>query len=99
MLVPRANPYPDCVSNIAVPQSFKASQSPRYQDGVIVTMSAQTALIILSIAFYFICNIENKRRDKAMEEMGVTTQGDKDRILAGLADETDKKNPLFRYLP
>ncbi|GFZ43988.1 hypothetical protein JCM24511_01709 [Saitozyma sp. JCM 24511] len=88
-----------CVSNIAVPQSFKASQSPRYQDGVIVTMSAQTALIILSIAFYFICNIENKRRDKAMEEMGVTTQGDKDRILAGLADETDKKNPLFRYLP
>ncbi|RSH87416.1 hypothetical protein EHS25_003326 [Saitozyma podzolica] len=88
-----------CVSNIAVPQSFKASQSPRYQDGVIVTMSAQTALIILSIAFYFICHIENKRRDKAMEEMGVTTQGDKDRILAGLADETDKKNPLFRYLP
>ncbi|GFZ44243.1 hypothetical protein JCM24511_01965 [Saitozyma sp. JCM 24511] len=88
-----------CISNIAVPQSFKASQSPRYQDGVIVTISAQATLVLLALGYYVLCNTDNRRREKAMEEQGLTTQEDKARILAGLADETDKRNPLFRYLP
>lgn len=89
----------DCISNIAVPQSFKASQSPRYQDGVIVTISAQATLVLLALGYYVLCNTDNRRREKAMEAQGLTTQEDKARILAGLADETDKRNPLFRYLP
>jgi hypothetical protein len=66
---------------------------------VIVTISAQATLVLLALGYYVLCNADNRRREKEMEEQGLTTQEDKARILAGLADETDKRNPLFRYLP
>jgi hypothetical protein len=53
----------------------------------------------LALGYYVLCNVDNRRRETAMEEQGLSTQEDKARILAGLADETDKRNPLFRYLP
>jgi hypothetical protein len=43
---------------------------------------------------------ENKRRDKAQAEAGevISNEPSSARILAGLQDETDKRNPYFRYL-
>lgn len=85
----------DCVSNIAVPQSFKASQSPRFQDGIITVMSAQSALTLLALLLFFMYNRENRKRDAAAGHLEVGT--DQEIMAAGLQDTTDKKNPLFRY--
>ena len=58
-------------------------------------MSAQAALTLLAILLFFTYNRENRRRDIAAETMEVGT--DQEIMQAGLQDETDKKNPLFRY--
>ncbi|RXK37540.1 hypothetical protein M231_05165 [Tremella mesenterica] len=88
-----------CVANICIPQSFLAKQSPRYQDGIIFVIASQAMFITLSIVFWILATAENKRREKLDEGRVIGADEDKEIILSGLADETDKRNPRFRYSP
>lgn len=92
----------DCLANICIPQSFLSSQAPHYQTGLVTVLCTQIAYIIICVAWYLMVRMENRKRDKAQAQQGtigpVTAEETRARIIAGLQDETDKRNPYFRYI-
>lgn len=65
-------------------------------------LSTQVAYICVCIAWYVMVQKENRKRNRAQSHDGtISDLNDEDaraRIVAGLKDETDKRNPYFRYL-
>lgn len=80
--------------NIIGPQTFKASDAPKYHRAKATLVGCYSAVICL-IAILTLLNIkENKRRDKLRDEMGDDYHVVKNQEFADL---TDFENPEFRY--
>jgi hypothetical protein len=82
------------VGNIIGPQFFLDRQAPTYVLGIGMMLCAFCLMAATGLAYYVLCGIENKKRDKQYGKSH-------DDIDAGLeadrSDKTDWQNPNFRY--
>lgn len=85
-------------ANHIAPQTFLASEAPRYHTGILYTLVMMSAYIALAWASWFVMLRENKRRDKlALTDPSYTKAHDNSDVLNGLRDLTDRQNGHFRY--
>ena len=88
-----------CVGNIIGPFSFKPSEAPVYQSGIIAIMVAYCVEIVLLILFAIYTAWLNKQKAAGRDEMQGELGGEEDerRALAAFSDYTDRENPYFKY--
>ncbi|GAM91251.1 hypothetical protein ANO11243_092980 [Dothideomycetidae sp. 11243] len=84
-----------CVANIVTPQTFLASQAPKYTTGVIVTLSAFCINIALFAILYVLYRAENAKRNR-LDEGEVSLDQTVD-LIDSFSDLTDKQNKKMRY--
>ncbi|KAK3621088.1 hypothetical protein LTR56_023014 [Elasticomyces elasticus] len=87
-----------CVGNMCGSQIFKAADAPRYIPGTIgaaICLGAE-ALLIVAWRLYYVW--QNRRRDKAAAESGISKE-EQERLgrEMGELNVTDMQNPHFRY--
>lgn len=85
----------NAVANIISPQTFLASEAPRYRTGVAVTLAAFCINIVLFTALYLIYRVENKKRD--LNPAGVESGDATAELIDAFSDKTDLENKKFRY--
>ena len=80
----------DCIpGNFLGPLVFKSEEAPGYRTGWITTVATSSTAIVLAIVYRFVCQWENKRRDRS---------GELEAFEHAYEDDlTDKTNPQFRY--
>ena len=87
-----------CVGNIIGPFSFKPSEAPVYESGIIAIMVAYCVEIGLLVSFAFYMAWMNRRKAASLatlqSEIGADEQ---QRALAAFSDHTDRENPYFRF--
>ncbi|KAJ5683269.1 hypothetical protein N7462_006434 [Penicillium macrosclerotiorum] len=84
-----------CVANIISPQTFLASESPRYTTGVFVTLASFIINMIVFAGLYVVYSRENTARKREIEENG---QMDEASDLANaFSDLTDRQNRRLIY--
>ncbi|KAM0362913.1 hypothetical protein ACHAPY_011437 [Fusarium culmorum] len=82
------------VGNIIGPQFFLSTQAPTYVLGIGAMLCAFALMAAAGLAYYFLCIIENKKRDKHFDRShDVVDVG----LEADKSDKTDLQNPNFRY--
>jgi len=84
-----------CVANIVSPQTFLASQAPRYQTGVAVTLAAFCINIILFSVLYMMYSRANVARDNDPD--GTQSADATVDLIDAFSDLTDKENKKMRY--
>ncbi|KAK5118704.1 hypothetical protein LTR85_007910 [Meristemomyces frigidus] len=89
-----------CVGNAIGPQTFRASEAPKYPSAyiaILVGYSAKTALVVV---LYLYMWTANKRRDQKAATSGshLTVDQEKEAIEQGMKDVTELDNPGFRYV-
>lgn len=76
--------------NIAIPQAFHKAP---YKHGLLTVLVLMVCYVVTNITLFMIGRIENRRRNAraaAEHETDVQTIDD-------IQDETDQRNPRFRY--
>lgn len=88
-----------CIGNIIGPQCFQASDAPAYTQGYSGLMACIVVAMFAISGYGILCNLENKRRDRKVAELG---EGSGDELVAeegALSDLTDiEKWKTFRYM-
>jgi hypothetical protein len=84
-----------CVANIISPQTFLASEAPRYQTGVVVTLAAFCINIALFIALYIVYSRANAARDQ--DPAGALSTDECTDLVNAFSDLTDLENKKLRY--
>lgn len=79
-----------CAGCIAAPQLWKSKAAPRYFEGVVTAIVTWCLLVIVMCLYWFLCRMENQRRDSG----GHPYVG---REYRDGEDITDIQDPLFRY--
>ena len=86
--------------NLIGPQTFRSDQAPQYTGGVVAMLAAYGACMLLLGAYWAVAAWENRRRDrrygKQPREQDACQHGGN--TLDGFVDETDMKQPNFRYM-
>lgn len=80
-----------CAGCIGAPQLWLSTQKPRYKQGLITDLVAWGLLLICTAYYWYVCDSENKRRDKLQAE------GRGDVVFEEGADVTDGEDLTFRY--
>lgn len=81
-----------CLGFVIGPQAFQAKTAPAYRPGLYLCCACFLFDFFLLIGWYVWVNWENRRRDKAMEAMGITPeQAAIEGCLFGLQDMTDRQ--------
>ena len=84
-----------CVANIVSPETFLASQKPRYPTGVFVTLAGFIINIVLFSILYIMWRRENAARDRENEpHEHVDRMSD---LVNAFSDLTDRQNHMLRY--
>lgn len=80
------------------PQTFRASQAPKYTGGFIAMLGAYCACIVFAGLYWLVCTIENKRKAAALLE-SASLESQKDTLAAAImySDVTDKEKRDFMY--
>ncbi|KAJ4203428.1 hypothetical protein FSOLCH5_007733 [Fusarium solani] len=87
-----------CVGNSVGAQVFRAKDAPLYIPAIVVcsTMYGLEFVIMICWRMYYVW--QNRRRDKAVEEMGMTKEeAERQGRLNAESDMTDYENIHFRY--
>lgn len=84
------------LGNIAGSYTFPEAQAPNYQSGKITIMSCLAAAIVMSTVLKLTNIYYNRRNQRTTEAMDPTERVDKEEEMA-FADETDMRNPFFKY--
>jgi ACS family allantoate permease-like MFS transporter len=84
-----------CVANIVSPQTFLASEAPRYKTGIAVSLAAFCANIVLFAMLYVVYTRENKKRGLLAE--GQEIEDETEDMRDGFSDLTDVENKRMRY--
>ena len=84
-----------CVANIVSPQTFLATQAPRYQTGIAVSLAAFVANMVLFAVLYVMYARSNKQRDESQE--GQVAEDETDDLIDAFSDLTDRENKKMRY--
>lgn len=77
-----------CIGNLIGPQTFLATEAPRYQTAIICMISCDTVGFLILAALFVSYTAMN--RNKAATKVEVCENSE-------FADLTDRENPLFRY--
>ncbi|KAL6806182.1 major facilitator superfamily domain-containing protein [Trichoderma sp. SZMC 28012] len=87
-----------CVGGAVGGQTFRAEWAPRYIPALILCGIMYGVVCALFIAWRFYYIMENKRRAKIIEEMGMTPeQSAHQGKINGESDMTDRQNIHFKY--
>lgn len=86
-----------CTGNIIGPFAFKSSEAPVYTSGIIAILVAYVVEICLLAGFAVYMAFMNKKKERALLELGEMAHDDQVRALASFSDQTDMKNPFFKY--
>ncbi|EXJ77030.1 hypothetical protein A1O3_10187 [Capronia epimyces CBS 606.96] len=85
-----------CTGNILGTQTFQESEAPGYKSGKIAIVACLTAQVVVCFALRYCNDRLNKKNRRILESMG-----EEDKMLLGetlaYSDETDLRNPFFRY--
>ncbi|KAI1384532.1 MFS general substrate transporter [Hypoxylon trugodes] len=88
-----------CIGNMAGSQIFQAKDAPRYIPGSIGCAVCLGVQMLIIFQWRVILNMRNNRRDKQMNELGITEDDIvKNGREMGAQDCTDLENPYFRYV-
>ncbi|KAK8078690.1 major facilitator superfamily domain-containing protein [Apiospora phragmitis] len=79
--------------NLIGPQTFRSDQAPKYTSGVVTMLAAYCACMLVLGTYWAVAAWENRRRDRRCGKQEAIHEGTAD----GFVDETDKKQPNFRY--
>ena len=82
------------VGNIIGPQFFLSSQSPTYSLGIGAMMCAFSLMAASGVFYYFVCVLENKRRNNTY---GLPEDELQNGLEVEREDKTDLQNKDFRY--
>ncbi|KAI3064704.1 hypothetical protein CBS147353_8624 [Aspergillus niger] len=85
------------VGNAIGPQVFLDRDAPRYFIAFGVHLGCYSAMTLAVIFLRFYLIRENKKKDKAMAEMGIALDGE-DHLARAFEDRTDRENIHFRYI-
>ncbi|KAJ9645412.1 hypothetical protein H2204_000991 [Knufia peltigerae] len=85
-----------CTGNIIGPQFFLASQEPRYQTGLIASVSGLALGIVFLVALLFYYIWENRRRDKLYNSRSPSTSAGEP--PEEVSNKTDRQLSSFRYV-
>lgn len=86
--------------NLIGPQTFWSDQAPQYTGGVVNMLAAYAVCMLILGAYWAFATWENRRRDRKYgkpqheQEQAFQYEGT---VLDGFVDETDMKQPRFRY--
>ncbi len=84
-----------CVANIVSPQTFLASEAPRYETGIAVTLASFCVNIVLFSVLYVVYRTANRRRDR--DPQGVQDTDATRDLIDAFSDLTDLENRRLRY--
>lgn len=84
-----------CVANIISPQTFLATQAPRYTTGITVALTAFCLNICLFSVLWFVYTAANKKRNSS--DGGQVSEDDTKDLIDSFSDLTDLENKKFRY--
>ncbi|PYI11872.1 allantoate permease [Aspergillus sclerotiicarbonarius CBS 121057] len=85
------------VGNAIGPQVFLDRDAPRYFTAFGVHLGCYSAMTLAVIFLRVYLIRENKRKDRAMAEMGIALEGE-DHLARAFEDRTDRENVHFRYI-
>ncbi|TVY84112.1 putative transporter [Lachnellula suecica] len=83
-----------CVGQIVGPQCFKSSEAPSYHSGIVAMLVGFILNIVFNLTLRFLYQLENKRRDRALEgksEEEIEALREESRAQ-GFENVTDKQN-------
>lgn len=84
--------------NIGGANIFFAREAPRYFSAITALIVCYCAMIAIAAFLWAYMAMENKRRDRRMAESGETMdESQRQAVLAGFKDTTDKQSAGFRY--
>jgi hypothetical protein len=95
-----------CVGNIIGPQTFKASEAPRYHSAYIAMLVGYVVKLGAITVLYVYMYMANKKRDREQQVSGdggeaLATDRDakvrREGIESGMHDMTELDNKAFRY--
>jgi hypothetical protein len=84
------------VGNILGTQTFQAKQAPGYISGKISIIATLGALCLLILVLRWYNDRLNKRNEKTLAGMNEEEKAEMREKMA-FADQTDRKNPFFKY--
>lgn len=96
-----------CIGNIVGPQTFKASEAPRYSSAYIAMLVGYVVKLIAISTLYAYMYLANKKRDREQAVSGdggeyLQTEADakvrREGIEGGMQDQTELDNKAFRYV-
>lgn len=85
-----------CVGNIIGPQTFKASEAPRYHSAYVAMMIGYIVKLLMVLLLYAYMWSVNRKRDRAATGHEQSLE-EKEAIERGMHDVTEIDNPGFRY--
>ncbi|KAL1620671.1 hypothetical protein SLS54_006027 [Diplodia seriata] len=85
-----------CTGNVLGTQTFRSDEAPGYASGKISIMACLAASCVVVVVLRMYNGWLNKRKDEVLAAM---EDGEREvlRERMAFADETDRKNPFFRY--
>ena len=86
-----------CVGCILGPQTFRASDAPRYSRGFEGQMVCFVMAIVSISAYGVLCHLENKRRDRRDASENIERGTEAELADAAFSDLTDREKKSFRY--
>ncbi|KAF4629117.1 hypothetical protein G7Y89_g9030 [Cudoniella acicularis] len=85
--------------NIIGPQTFIASEAPRYHSAYIAMLVGYSVKLLMVVVLYIYMYSSNKSRDKAQAERGeISEEEEREAIERGMLDMTEVDNMGFRYI-
>lgn len=84
------------VGNILGALSFQDDQAPGYLSGKISIAATLSALCVVVLVLRWFNDSLNKKNEKTLADMGENERHEL-REKLGFSDETDRRNPFFRY--
>lgn len=85
-----------CVGNLIGPQTFKASQAPRYASGVAAMLSCYAVAMFLIVVYWLYILYLNKKKARQLSEYEANHPKEEN-FLEEWHDQTDWDNPKFVY--
>ncbi|GFZ51121.1 hypothetical protein JCM24511_08879 [Saitozyma sp. JCM 24511] len=84
-----------CVGNLIAPQTFQATDAPKYTTGVTTMMVCWAITLVLLFVYRFYMVYLNKRKARQLTEYEAVARPDD--LLEEWQDQTDMQNPKFVY--
>ncbi|KUJ15079.1 MFS general substrate transporter [Mollisia scopiformis] len=86
------------VGNMIGPQTFRASQAPRYTGGMISALVTFVLCAVFMGAYWVVAVMQNRRKDREHGKVVVVDTAEVEVLVAEYLDKSDGEQPYFRYV-